>query len=242
MKQTKLNIFITKIDGRTLQKEYYFKPSEVDLVFETETIKSPFYSGKSILTYQSAVRIYALPRFLDKQNKIIPKENLVYKWYKDDRVIQDRSGYGKDTFVWGGSIISRPFKISVEVSSLESNTIASNSLYFSPKDPKILFYEKNPVYGTMFNKAIKGNYFLDRQEVEFEVLPFSFSKFSYLNYDWKMNGKEITRPENQKYMIFRNENNESGNASVGIEITSQEKITQAAKEAFRIFFGEEAKS
>lgn len=235
---TRLGLIIEKRDGNIIERSYSFNPSEVDLIYESVTKTHPFYSGKALFSNQAESKIVAIPWLRDANGNLIPSEQLVYTWKKDGRVDQDRSGYGKDMFYYNGSIITRPFNLSVTVSDTNSTTVAKNSINMTAIRPEIVFYENNPLYGTIFERAITGDFVLEREEVEFKSVPYYFDSNRYIDYEWKLNSSTIETPYNQDYMIFRNVNNETGQAKIQLDIKNYEKILQAASVSFNIFFGE----
>jgi hypothetical protein len=236
---TRLKVSIRKQeDGKVLEKEFTFRPSSVDLIVEPQTTSTPLFQGKPYLSTQSALKVFAIPNLRDNQGNLIPSNRLVYRWTKDGRVDEARSGYGKDYYYFGSSMITRPFNLRVEAYDVNSPARATSSTNIVYRDPSIFFYEKNPIFGTLFNKAIQGRFFLERKEVEFEAVPYAFSKGSIPNYEWVMNGNSVSTPLNRQLMTFVNENNESGTANISLSVTVSEKILQNALGSFSLLFGD----
>ncbi len=230
-----VNVSIEKYGGGVLEKTYFFIPTEVDLIYSADTYTPPFYKGKSWPTHQSTIRVLALPRILDDYDRLISPDSYVYTWRRDGRVVQDQSGYGKNVFTYTNGLLDADVKISVEASPREYNTVASASVIIDPVEPEIVVYEKNPIYGTIFEQAVTGTYYLTRNEITFEAIPYFFNK-NTLDLSWVMNGQQITNLSNPREVTFRIEEDEAGRSDIGIQVTNSDKILQSASNGFTLLF------
>ncbi len=242
--QTKLRIVILKSDGTTLEKNYSFRPAEVDLISEAQTFTPPFYEGAAYYAKQASIKVSAMPQVLDRNGKYISPNNLSYTWYLDGSVVQNSSGYGKQTFYYTGPLLSKSFRVGVDVSSIEDGSVANETIFIDPKNPEALFYEKSPTLGTLYNKIVSDSFNMIGSEVEFEIVPFAFNKSSVFRgstiYDWKLNGSKITSP-NQNSLVFRNDSGAAGQATIGVNL-SNETMLQSAFKSFSLIFGENIKN
>lgn len=237
-----IKTIINKGGGGTLTKVFNLNPTEVNLIYEVDTYTPPFYQGKAWFTKQSVVKVVALPRMLDSAKKLISPKNYVYTWKVDGDVIQDKSGFGKNIFTYQSPLISRDIVISVEVSPQYSNNTASANIALPYQNPLLLAYEKNPIYGTIFEHAIFGDYYLNRDEVTFEVVPYFFSannSFSNLNFEWKMNEKVFETSNQKNEATFRIENNQKGRSNISIKTNNIAKMLQLDELDFSLFFDRE---
>jgi len=128
--------------------------------------------------------------------------------------------------------------ISLEVKTLDGLIKAKRSISIKSYDPKIVFYKKDALLGTLFNKAILGSFDLLEEEISIEAYPFFFSKDdvfrSNLKYNWSMNNKKIE--DNNNIIILRKSENSSGNSSINLKIENKNKFMQIAEGNFNIFF------
>lgn len=214
-----VRVVIDKSSG-SLTRTYRFTPADVDLIYESNGYVHPFYRGSAYFTKEGFVKVVAYPELYDSSKNKIPAEELSYNWYLNGDLISKQSGYGKNVFRWQASLLSSPGTIMVEVTSSKSSSVAEGFLSLPFQNPLLLVYEKSPLYGTIFERAIVGDFQMQDQEVEFEAVPYFFNKTdTYLGrnkYTWEMNGVEINVPFTQNYMNFRNENNEEGTAQVSL--------------------------
>jgi hypothetical protein len=233
---TQLGISVRTKEGATMQQSIAINPSSVDLVWESQGYTPPFYKGKALFSYQNDVVIIAMPHIVSNGKEISPK-NLIYKWSKNGTVDEDQSGYGKDTFTVKGSILSRAFNVSVEVSS--SDTTAVGNAIVGPTDPLVVFYEKSPLYGIEFQEALQGTVAMQGQEMSVTAIPYFFGSLDTkaLSYDWKINGAEIDRDLSQSTRTFRYAAGTKGTSNISVSIQHDSKVLQLASQSFSLNFG-----
>lgn len=239
-KDQKLTVYIEKIEGGVFTDSYRISTSEVDMYYEAQTFVPPFYNGKAKFSNQSSVIVYATPRGMGADGKLIPVENYTYKWYVNDRAFQSLSGYGKNYFVYTDSILSEPAKISVTVSSRDGSVAGEGVIVLRPSSPKISFYEENPIYGTIYESSMLGTRNLDREEITFRAIPYFFDNNIFgLNFIWKMNGITIEGLGNSNIITFRQQEGVTGESNISAEVKNNDKIFQNTKNSFSLMFSEE---
>lgn len=225
-------LVIKKDTGGTIEKTFTIQPARVELLYEALTYTPPFYKGKRVFSHQSALKVVAVAEFNNGNGRIDPSE-LVYTWEKNGTVVQEYSGYGQDTLILAGDIIPRPVRITATVSAPGQDIKAREILDINVYQAEVGLYEKNPVLGTIYTQALgQGTYLFDREEVEIEAIPFYFSTDSNnISYGWKLNGRDINAPETDHSMIFRNEDNITGRASIGASVNHGDNIMQRAQQS-----------
>jgi hypothetical protein len=240
--EVSVRLIIQKAEGGTIERNFSFAPSNVDLIYEAETYVPPFYKGKSLYTNASLLRFIALPNFVVNGVKINDK-NLVYKWYVNGSADQDNSGYGKNVFYYQGTLIERPVNIEVEVMSEDTTLTGKEDITVYPDLPEILIYEDNPILGIIFEKVVEGNFLLNRPEINLESIPYNFSvpqRDSYLiDYVWKMNGERIITGYQNNSVTLRNETGEEGLAVINLETNHFDKLLQTAATSLVLNFQEQ---
>lgn len=233
---TKLSLNITKRGGGTFSKEYVFNIAEVDLMYVAQTTVPPLYDGKALFSNQSAVKIFAEPRFIDSSGALISKDRLVYSWEVSDFNRQDLSGIGKDFIEYKGSLITRPLVVGVTVSAIDSKAYARKKIVLSPTNQNILIYENNPLLGVMYEQAINDDFILDREEVTLKAENIFFNKSDDIDIFWSLNGENVELFRNLENAVFRNENNEAGMARISVRSENPERILQGANGGFKLQF------
>ncbi|MCK5285670.1 MAG: hypothetical protein KAJ58_00370 [Candidatus Pacebacteria bacterium] len=192
---TNLSVQVTSSDIGQLIKTFKIIPTELDLIWETDTFTPPFYKGKALNTHESTVKIVAIPNFINNNGvKIDPKE-LIYLWKKDWKISNSDSGYGKDSFSIVGPGLFKDNMISVEVTTLDGIIKNKKSILIRNNIPEVIFYENHPLLGILNNRNLK--YFpvsnTYSEEIKIKVYPFYFSLYNKDNikYEWLVNNKPV---------------------------------------------------
>lgn len=226
-------------ESSTFRDEITITPTEVDLVAESNSYIPPTYRGKALFTPGSAVRITALPVFIDGTGKIVPPEKLVYTWQRNFVGVPNASGYGKRTFELPRLKNTAIENISVMVSSLDGELRKERSITVKSTPPKLLFYEDRPLLGTWYNQALGNTVDLKESEITLRGEPFGIvSSVSSTIFEWLVSGEPTEgSPENARLLTFRHEaRSGSGNARVTLSGTDTEGLGQKIIGALTIRF------
>lgn len=236
-----VNIFIQKDDGSSLERTFIFQPALVDLNYQALTYTPPFYKGKALFTEESSVLVVAKPFFIESNGQKLSEDSLVYEWKKDGVLIQDASGYGKKSAIIPGSPISKTSRISVSVTAPNSDLSADKNIFITPTTPKVLVYEKDPLNGIIFDRAINQNYEMKGQELSLWAVPYFFSftktKDSYAKYSWKINNSPISQPDFLNEIFISNNGQDSGKSQISVRLNNINTLLQDATANLNIRFG-----
>ncbi|MDP3661597.1 MAG: hypothetical protein Q8R17_01995 [bacterium] len=209
-----------------VEKTLTILPASVLLVAESDSTVPPFYRGKALFTYHGATRIAAIPFFGNAAGARANPKTLSYKWKIADRVPEGSSGVGRDTFIFYARVPFRPTEITVEVESPDGGAVAEARITAEALAPQVVLYEDNPLYGTLWNKALARDTTLKAPEIRVVAQPFFFNKAEagLLQYKWTLNSQKVGSPSDNS-IVFRKENAE-GSAGVGISITNPKAMFQ----------------
>lgn len=238
-KKTEIEIRVRLKNGTFFNKKFSINPSTVDLLWEANTYTPPFYQGKALHSKQGQLKVIAMPNF-QVDGKVISPNKLIYEWSSGPDVYQSQSGYGRNVIVLNGNILGTEQEVEVFIRDPVTNTSNQSSINIDTSDPEVIFYENDPYYGYNFEKAISSPINMDNKE-EFQVFayPFFFSKeTNNLKYRWKLNNKDAPELEDSKIVVFRKPENESGVASIKLEIENLNRVLQFANTSLNIKFDE----
>ncbi len=234
-----IDLAIQTVEGNTIYQSYTIAPAKVDLYYEADTYTPPFYKGKRIYTHQSDVTVFAFP-YINEGGRFLNKNELSYIWEVDNRVVQDKSGYGKSSFTHNSGLLSQQAKISVTVSSVGNPSVAEADIFITPKEPNVLLYENHPLYGLIIKNIVDSAYALTTADVFITAIPLFFSTNSredtILGYSWSLNGESLGVFDNQSEIAFRNSNNEEGQARIRTQIKNTRNILQSITVAGDLVF------
>ena len=240
--KTTVRAVVETSDGITKEVSQEISPAGVDLVVEPMSYTLPFYKGKPYFAAQGTVKIVAIPDIIIDGTRALSKD-LNFKWSNGDIVLGSSSGKGKNTLLVYGTIPIRDINISVQVSDDLGNILAENSKLLTTDNPKILFYEDNPLYGVLYNEAIFGNYNLGtREELTIVAKPFSFDFSNDVSeesdYTWNINGNSITPAGKANELVLKQTTKVTGTALVSLDLKNVDRIMQYVSDNFNINFGQ----
>jgi len=214
-------------------------PEEVDLIWESEGYAPAFYPGKRMYAYENPLRVLAMPNFVSPNGQRVPQSGLVYKWTLNRGIQGSKSGLGKNQFVFTGSRFNNYETVGVEVSSPDGSLLAKKEITINPTSPLVLFYEKSPLYGIQYQNGINKSYKLEGQkEVSVVAVPYFFGVTTVnspdLQFNWRVNGQNVLDQNEVDSLTLRNETEESGTASVSLNIRNSVRILQSTAGQFLI--------
>jgi hypothetical protein len=230
--KTTVAVAVTDPSGKTTTANLTVQPASVDLIWEaTDSYVPPFYQGKALRTPQGGVRVIALPTVYDAAGKLIPKENLIYTWSYDDRVLGASSGYGK--YIYQTNSILRTPRISVKITTVDNaQTIAYNSVELPESADEIVIYQENPLYGTIFSQALSDRLTLADDEIVLGYYPYFFTVSDpadpKLIWDWKMNGNAFTNTATDPHLLTLRSLGKAGRVSISLDLEHTADLLQGS--------------
>lgn len=238
--RTTIRAVVVPSGGTELFAEQTFIPSVVDLIYEAISYTPPFYKGRALNPNQGVVIVVAIPNLVSTEGVKISTKNLIYSWKKDGKADQGASGLGKNTYTFSGGVPIRDSVIEVNVSSIDSSIFATKKVTVVNSSPKIIFYENSPIYGLMFNKAIKNSVNLLADEFSTVAVPYFFSAGYMttpdLDYVWNFNGQNVSNQEPKNTFTVRQTMPGSGTANISLKINNNLRIFQYTDAGYTVNF------
>ncbi len=226
-------------EGREIQKRIVITSGEVDIIWESAGYIPPLYKGKAHFAYQNEIRISAVPHLsLGKSGVELNPNTLIYKWTVNDKVLQDQSGYGKQSIIYKTDT-PREINIKVDVSNREGSVKGMSSITLTPAEPSITFYEDNSLYGVLYNKALVNRVNLTNQEINIIAAPYSFSTNSgnpLLKYAWSINGFAQNDLLGKQSITLRAKGDAAGSTLVSLNLRNEDDILQGAESSVTVYF------
>lgn len=246
-----------------LSKNIVIRPADVDLIWETDGYVPPFYKGKTLRPFQGNVRLVAVPHFVTSGGAELDPKKLTYTWRNNGVLNASGSGYGRNFINYSGSIISRPLRIEVAVSSADDNYKASREVVVEETAPQVFLYEDHPLYGILYNRALGApstlgygyggsggsggiEFPLETKELKISTAPYFFSpknkNDSRLKYSWGLNGAKLNNPNFRESATFRQEGIGTGSFKISLSVENTKEFLQNSSAAFNLRFGEKSAS
>lgn len=201
------------------------RPLYLDIIVEPQTHVPHFYQGRPLPSLGSAVNLTAL-----LSDGSMLSNNLMYRWRVGDTVLEGGPIRGRNKVSFftpmGETII-----ISVQVSQIDGNMIASRAFTIPSVLPELRFYEINTLYGVS-KKAISGVFSLIGNSATVVASPYYLDSRVFNNPDistWSINGSTAPSSGNNPYEVTLQRTGLSGSASLGFHVRSTDVILQGAR-------------
>ncbi len=227
-----LRVSVITPDEKPLSKSFYFQAAEVDLLWETPSYVPASYRGKALPPPQASIKVTAIPQGIKTATS-----KLIYEWKRNGKNLPASSGQGKNTLNFYSSETGGD-TIEVSVSDLGENVNATNQIVIGVENPKILFYEENPLEGAQYQRESGESISLGKPELILRAEPFFFSKraLPILSYEWQMNGQKIETPQKPNFLNLTAPGGQKGTSVISLALENSKNILERASKTIQINF------
>jgi len=193
---TTITITITPSDGSSpITKNVVINPSEVELLWEgVNSYTPPFYRGKAFVSEEGKIRVVAIP---DTNIIKTGKGNITYTWQNNGQVVDELSGYGKDSYTFNNNPLNESEDIGVTAGSVDGRYNAVGSITVPIVLPQLIFYEKSPSQGILFNQALTDSFNVPGDQATIVAVPYYLAikgNGAAFTYHWQINQGDIDTP------------------------------------------------
>lgn len=221
---------------------FAFQGNNLNFLISADTYTPPFYRGAKLASINSTIKVVSVPEVFDDSGNLISSDTLVYRWSIGNQLLQEASGYNKNTLVIQGGDLPSLKTINLKIYSLGGELKAEKNVTISVNKPKIFIYEKKPLLGELAQSVWSGDKTITGDEVTLAAEPYFFSatslKNSRIKFSWQMNNKELDNKDNSLAMVFRVDQNTTGQANINFSATDQDNILNVVKTSLNLFFGQ----
>ena len=125
------------------------------------------------------------------------------------------------------------------ISSIKDNYTAKKIINIPMVSPEIVFYEKNPLRGINYEKALTSDFSMQGKESTIVAEPYFFSPANpiseELRYEWSLNNESILPPLIKNNLVVRVAE-AGGQAKLSLSIESLPRLFQSADKSIFINF------
>ena len=240
-KNVAIEVTATAADGTSFTNSIILGSGSVDLIVEPDGYVPPFFMGKNAVAYQNAVKIVAMPHLANSSGVEYDPSTLVYQWQQDGAALADQSGYDKQSIVIPGNIVPHPYTISVTVSTRDGSAQGTEYIPISPISPEVLFYNDDPLYGALYNRALGNSVYVGSQrELGVRAVPYGFDVpaigLGNLSLTWLIDGVEHQELETGESVTLRAPAGTAGSSDIELDINNTQNILQQASATFSAIF------
>ena len=214
--KTTIEAKIETSDGTLLTKDLTISPTDIDILYEaSDTYTPPFYKGLALPSIEGPVKVTAMPN----SNSL---SGLSYSWSQDGNPMPDSSGFGKSYYAYKNTYLETDNTVSVDISDLSGNVIGSGDVTITPTTPKILFYEKDPIFGTLWENALNDSATIKTNGETLVAEPYFVwpenLNSSSLNFKWSIDDSDTTAPDVINQISIKPEAGQSGQSKISLAI------------------------
>lgn len=145
----------------------------VTLVAEPLASAPLLYPGKPLVPVAGSVRMVALADFTEGSKRLDPT-TLAYDWVVDGAHLIGDSGTGRRAVIVDSPLQYRSSTVEVAVSSPTGSETAGASTDLAAAEPILRVYERDPLMGIRFNRALEGSFALTGSEATLYAAPYGF--------------------------------------------------------------------
>lgn len=212
-------------------------PSDLDVLWHTNTYTPVGYRGKALPVRGSVVTYVALPSLAAGSGYYDPK-NLLYEWRVDNTLRKNQSGRGKNTFSLPITKSRNvPPQVSVRVYNEENTVTQEKRVAISIQEPKLLFYEIRPLRGPSYERALEDTHRM-ASGAETRILAepyYANGTPSFLRYQWNIgNTAIVSDAKNPEILSYLTEAGSRAEQRVFLEVTNPANILEHLQKSFRM--------
>jgi len=233
--RTTVSVSVSMSGGAVETRTRTILPGELDLVWEGNTYTPPFYLGKPLATGDSTVTIAAFPNLVVSGARV-GASSLVYQWFVNNSQTPYRSGRGLSSITLSPPLFNSPFSVRAVASTQDGTVAVQQSVVIAPQEPEILFYEKHPLLGTLFNVSLVNPFQLLEDEVTFRIFPLFVVDPTKTLYSWEVAGDAVTADNSGRELTLRKTGAGSGNFLIDTSLETPNSLYERASARARIIF------
>lgn len=242
---SKIEVIATE-EGITSSAYAMIRPTEVDLLWESDSYIPPFYRGRALPSAGTSLRLEAIPRFKRPDGSYVPVSEIAFTWKRDRYAISVVSGMGKSKIVVPSPPLFGSNTISVEARTSDGVYAGAAFVRIASRDPVLILYENHPLFGIQYHHALASQNVVSEVETSFIAIPYfaeaQSPNDSRLAYEWRVNGNEIRSDSTRPSELTINASGSSGVALVELTLSHATNLFLESGGSWRIaFLGENAK-
>jgi len=227
-------------NGTVATGEAFIRPTEVALVWESDSYTPPFYRGRALPSAGTKIRAQAIAVLKLADGALVPESGITYTWRRNRSVIQTASGRGRSFATFPAPALFGTDVIEVEAVSADGTLAGKASVNIPSVEPMLLLYEDHPLFGVLYSKALGETTTVKDAEVTFAAVPYFAQAVSpddsQLTYDWTVNGGRVPADYIRPSAVTINAEGSSGSARLALSLTRARNWNMKAEGAWQISF------
>lgn len=236
-KTIQIKVAVTDAMGKVTTAIKEITPQSVSLFWQTDGFVPPFYKGRARLGFEGTVTFVPVGTILGRSGQVLSPQNLIYTWKVNGKILGSLSGLGKNTLTRQSDIISRPFEVTLEISSPDGQGLAEAYALVEPSLIDPVIYEDNPLLGLLLERAGTQGLLMQEPEIQAFVVPyFASARFMgdpSVQTVWQINGEAGT--ESSPWAIRIRQNGDRGLATLTVGVNNPSVDLQSGQGSATVF-------
>ena len=216
-------------------KTYTLVPGELDIVWEANTYTPPFYIGRPVPTGDSLITIATIPSAIVNGTRL-NASSLSYQWYINNSQTPYQTGYGLSSISITPPLFDSAFSVRVVASTPDGSFSLQGTEIIVPQTPETLLYQKHPLLGVLFNRALSTGFLLPDEEVTLRLFPLFLSGVGNAVYSWKVNNDSVDTSDAPRELTLRKTGSGVGFARVSAMFEVENSLYERAEQNVEITF------
>lgn len=218
------------------EKSITLRPASLDIVWEGNTYRPPLYIGRPLPTGSSVTTLHAVPN-MNQNGARVSSANLIYTWYINSSQTPYRKGFGLDTVLATSPQFENEFTVSVIAETRDGTQHAQKEVSIRPRRPEIVIYERPPLLGMRFDRAIADTVELFGDEMTFVAFPLFVNSLSEPEYVWKVDGAPVEETgRTEREVTLRKSGEGGGRFSIEFSLENAAALFERAASGFLLTF------
>lgn len=147
------DIHITDRNGFTRRETESIRATDIDLLWEAQTLVPQEYRGRALPTPES--ELVATCYMHTKKDGTDTPNTLVYTWKFNGQTLKEQSGIGKQSLHVTTPAFRTTIQIEVIVHDITGAYLGKKNVYIPVRNPYIVLYEKRPLIGLWIYTTMK---------------------------------------------------------------------------------------
>jgi hypothetical protein len=216
------------------------RPTEVDLIWSSDSYAPPYFKGKRLAGSSARIRAEAVVRFVRPDGTAIPSSDIIYTWNRGTTRIL--SGRDRSWVEFAGPSLFSSEEVSIDAQSVDGAYLGRASIRIAGVDPTIELYENHPLFGVLYHRALTGSVATAEKEQRVTAVPY-FARISSpndatLSYRWNVAGLAVKPDSTEPQTITITTNGYAGPARIQLDLTSMDDLFLKARGNWELVFSE----
>lgn len=234
-----IEVTATPPRGAGVRATKVVRVSDLSYTWEGRTYTPPFFTGRALVSRQAEATVVVFPTVYDAAGKLYDPDVLVYEWMLNGVKLLEKSGRGMNSAVLKTDKLYDDFGVTLTIKDPFGEIRVFKFIKLPITEPRIIFYEDNPLLGIQYAFALDESVSLPGEEMRLVAEPYYASAITrvdpQLSYEWSVSGDTLTTPGS---LVLRLDGVGAGQTQLGLTVLNSTMFAQRLQERLQIHYGQ----